>query len=102
MIYILISVSPSNGRLERSSSKLSKTCHKDRNYILASNLETSYIFSQYNSDIDYEKSIPSTCCIFIFVFCSFLRKEEFFAPFGLLKILKDILYESGFEKVSYS
>lgn len=101
MIYILISVSPSNGRLERSSSKFSKTCHKDRNQILASNLET-YIFSQYNSDIDYEKSIPSTCCIFIFVFCSFLRKEEFFAQFGLPKILKDILYESGFENVSYN
>ena len=45
LLLILLSVSPGTGPLERSFSKLSKICYKDRGCISAECLETLYLLS---------------------------------------------------------
>ena len=55
LIKILLSVAPSTTPLERSYSKLSKICQKDRNKMSSKNMESMYILSALkNPQINYK------------------------------------------------
>ena len=50
LILILFAISPGTGPLERSFSKLTKICYKDRSNITSQHLEVLYLLSALSID----------------------------------------------------
>ena len=62
LILILMAVASNTGPLERSYSKLAKTCYKDQNRLLVKNLEVLYLLSIHKIKEEHKDEIFSAAC----------------------------------------
>ena len=60
LLLILMSISPNTSPLERSYSKLSKICYKDRNRLGQSNLEALYLLAVHKISEEHKQKLFET------------------------------------------